>query len=120
MATKAYQSAVAFFYEHAGYSYGPGETREQGRKRGARRLADAERWLMEQPGHTIQWVQDEDYNPADYDCGDMPEIGWGCVITVNGHIESLWSITFNGDGYPSGNAYARVVVAELALELMPS
>ena len=116
--TKA-QSAVAFFYENAGYCHGPNETAEQGRKRCARRLAKAEQWLAAQPGHTIEWVIDQDYNPRDYDCGDMPDIGWGCIVAIGDDRESLWGITFDGDGEPWGNAYARVVVAEMALELMP-
>lgn len=74
---------------------------------------------MQQPGFTVEWVQDADYDPSHYDCGDMPDIGWGCVVRANGQTESLWAITFDGDGYPNGNPYARVIVAELALELMP-
>lgn len=119
MATKP-QTATAFFMKHAGYSVAEGETREQGRRRCAKELAAAERWLMEQPGHTVAWEQDRDYDPADSDVPDMPEIGWGCIVSLNDQDRhaSLWSVTFDGDGYPAGNPYARVVVAELAAELM--
>lgn len=112
------ENAVAFFLENAGFSYGPGETAEEGCERCARELAEAEAWLMEQPGHTVEWRQDTDYDPNDYDVPDMPAIGWGCIVTVGEESSSLWAITFDGDGEPFGNPYARVVVAELASELM--
>lgn len=116
---KRAKSAVAFFLANAGMSYQPAlETEREGHLRCARRLAQAERWLASQPGHTIEWLRDDNYDPADYDC-DMPAIGWGCIVRVAGQSESLWAITFDGDGEPWGNAYARVVVAEIALELMP-
>lgn len=112
------QTAVAFFREHAGYSVAPGETEAQGRTRSAKEYAGAEAWLMAQPGFTVHWEQDEEYNPKDYDVPDMPEIGWVCIVTANGETETLCGVTFDDDGYPDGNAYARVVVAELALQLM--
>lgn len=120
----ATQTAIGFFREHAGYGVSPGETEEQGRDSSARTLAQAEAWLVAQPGFTVEWEQDEDYDPRDFDAPDMPEIGWCCLVTVpdgkgGRHRESLCGITFDGDGYPTGNAYARVVVAELASELMP-
>ena len=115
----ATSDAVAFFLEYGGYGYNAAtETREEGRLRCARGYAAAEAWLVEQPGFTVEWVQDRDYDPADYDV-PVPEVGWGCIVRANGRTESLWAITFDGDGHPSGNPYARVVVAELASELMP-
>lgn len=112
--------AVAFFREHGPHSVAPGETDEQGRERSARELADAEAWLVAQPGFTVQWLQDNDYDPADYDVPGMPDVGWGCIVRCcGGEQQSLWAITFDGDGHPDGHPYARVVVAELASELMP-
>lgn len=106
-------------------------------------LARAEQWYAERewawsddpdprndPDHgtnagalRFRWIQDEDYRPDDYDI-PMPEIAWGCILEEwcgrGWHaIESLWNITFGGDGCPSGDPYARVVEAELALEAMP-
>ncbi len=120
---KPSRAAVQFFYENAGSAYNPAkETEEQGKRRGAIALARAEQWLSEQPGHTIEWLEDADYEPCQ--CGDSgcesPSFGWGCVVKVGDEQQSLWGIGFGGDGYPSGDTYARVVVAELALELMPS
>lgn len=76
--------------------------------------------MVAQPGFQVMWHRDPDYDPADYDVGDMPGEGWGCVLaTSEDRFNSLWAITFDGDGQPWGKPYARVVVAELALELMP-
>lgn len=113
-------AAVRFFLEHAGWGYDPAtETPEDGRHRGAVALAKAEAWLVERPGFTVKWEQDRDYDPKDYDCGDMPDVGWSCFVSDGLETESLHGITFDGDGEPWGNPYARVVVAELALDLMP-
>lgn len=110
--------AERFFYKHAGYSYDPAtETQEEGRVRCAKELAKAEAWLTAQPGFEVEWMEDTDYDPKDYDV-PMPATGWGCIVKVGEKRESLWGITFDGDGHPSGNPYARVVVAELASELM--
>lgn len=117
--TAVKRNAIEFFMKHAGSSYDPAtETPKQGKFRGAKRLAEAEAWLVAQPGFTVEWEIDRDYDPSDYDI-DMPDTGWGCIVNANGNSASLWATTFDGDGEPFGNAYARVVVAELALELMP-
>ncbi len=106
---KSYRDAVAFFLENAGYSYDPAtETKRQGSLRSARELADAERWLVEQPGFQVEWQPDEE------SAGE-----WGCIVTVNGERNSLWGIDFADGAEPWGEPYARVVVAELAHELMP-
>lgn len=80
-------------------------------------LARAELWLSEQPGYTVSWEQDTEYDPTDYDC-EMPDIAWRCTVTANGESACLCGITFDGDAEPFGKPYARVVVAELAQELM--
>jgi hypothetical protein len=110
--------AIAFFREYGGYSVATGETDAQGRERSAREMAAAEAWLVAQPGFQVRWVQDNDYNPDDYDIDDMPDVAFGCVVKVDGEESSLWGITFDGPG-PEGSPYARIVVAELAAELMP-
>lgn len=117
--TKTADKAVVFFYEHAGYGFDPkNETPEQGRMRGAIALADAERWLASQQAVHTGWVVDETYNPKDYPRKGMPKIGWGCFLYVDGKRASLWGVTFDGDHTPRNKPYARVVLAELALELM--
>jgi hypothetical protein len=115
----ATQQAIEFFLTHGGWGYDPQtETAEEGRVRSAREMAEAEAWMVEQPGFTVEWFPDTDYNPADYDA-EMPDTAWGCTVTCGEKQESLWGITFDGDGHPAGNPYARVVVAELAHEMMP-
>lgn len=100
---------VKFFYDNAGYSYGPNESREQGRRRCAERLAQAERWAFEQDAW-FQWVDDN------CDCGDgdeTPTTREGCIMFLDGEqVASLWSI---GD---ASQDYRRVIEAELALEVM--
>lgn len=115
------QEAADFFYQHAGWGYDPAkETSDQGRRRNAERLALAERWLSEQPGHQIEWTEDTD---ADLSWCQKNERSnrtqYGCIVTVGDDKRSLWGIDFGQNGHPSGDPYARVVVAELALELMP-
>lgn len=125
MASKAYAAegggeAVAFFREHGGYSYDhTTETPEQGREACARAMADAEAWLLAQDDYSVEWVQDENYNPADYDVPDMPDVGYGCIVRVGEEQASLWGITFTDTTDHTNSPYARVVVAELASELMP-
>lgn len=116
------EAAVAFFYEHAGWSYDPAtQTPEEGRQACAIRLAEAERWLLLQDGHT-EWLVDSD---ADRD--DIEHDGplYGCVVKVacgcdrpccsGWWTQSLWSIDLGPSGEPDD--YQRVVQAELALEL---
>lgn len=129
-----------FFYRHAEGSYRPGvEIAEEGRLNYARRLAAAERWLLAREADGLaewEWVRDDDYNPADYDPPEPPDtVAWGCIVRVrdddqywpDGDVASVWAVTFDGDGEPTGSGclaygrlkpYARVVRAELALELM--
>lgn len=104
--------AQRFFWDHAGWGYMPGaETPEHGRAAGARKLAAAETWLSEQAGHTVRWVPDT--------FGGEPG-EWACVVRLDpARSESLCGIDFEGDGEPWGKPYARVVAAELALQLMP-
>jgi hypothetical protein len=110
MSNELRADAVAFFHEQAGYSYDPAtETPEQGQQRCAEALAAAEAWLMEQAGHTVEWLPDEDEANQ-----------WGCIVRIDPRREaSLWGIGFADDAEPWGQPYARVVVAELAQELMP-
>lgn len=111
-------SPSRFFYRHAGYSYDLAkETPDQGRRRCARQLAQAERWLSRQPGHQVEWVEDDhqDRSGIDHD-GPL----FGCVVKLaTGEVQSLWGIDLGPEG-DLANPYTRVVVAELAVELMPA
>ena len=107
----------AFFYEHAGYSYGPGETPEQGRERCAKALAAAERRASEE-GWSFQWEVDQHSDSSDW-CDEQPAYSvWDCVARdVAGEVRaSLGAIDFGCDGEPWDDPYRRVVEAELALE----
>lgn len=100
---------VKFFYDNAGYSYGPGETAEQGRARCAEELARAERWAWENDA-IFCWDNDSD------DCGDgdeTPETREYCLMYLDGEcVASLYGIADADD------AYRRVIRAELALQVM--
>jgi hypothetical protein len=121
--TKQEKTAVAFFYENAGYSYDPvKETQEQGRKRCARSLAKAEAWLTEQP-HQIEWTEDPDADRSwmDETMGDDWPL-FQCAVAIMGdNGDWKWSSLCGIDLGPTGmecREYMRVVVAELASELM--
>lgn len=98
-----------FFFDHAGYSYRPDETREQGRTRCALNLAAAE-GMGRAAGLSFEWVSDTDSDePGHYGCI--------CHDSEGAVTASLWGIGFADDGTPwDGDPYRRVVEAELAAE----
>lgn len=110
--------AVAFFREHAGYSYGAGETPAQGRTRGAITLARAEAGAKEH-GWSVEWEYDAEACIG-CDCGsdDCPcstgEPHETFVAMLNDDkdrvIGSLGSIC------EPTREYRRVIEAELADE----
>lgn len=118
-------SAVAFFVKHAGCSYDPlTETPEDGRVRCARELAKAET-LARELGYSFRWDVDPDVTSADWigarsDGGKYrdPWNTWVCdIIGPDGEfVDSLGGIDFGRDGEPWGEAYRRVIEAQLALE----
>jgi hypothetical protein len=106
---------AAFFYRHAGYGYDPKkETQEQGRRRGAKALANALAKAHAE-GYTFEWVED-----AEGDRSGIEHDGsiYGCVMhSPSGKdVASLWAIDL-GDRDPYSDPYARVVEAELATEV---
>jgi hypothetical protein len=116
--------AERFFHENAGWGYVPGkETPEEGRERGARKLARAEEWLEEQNGYEVNWMEDDDADRSfldDEESGreDDGRVLYGCVVTLpDGRKDSLWGIDLGPEGSLS-DPYCRVVKAELALGLM--
>lgn len=115
------QSAYFFFLKHSGYSVGPDETRQQGRARCAKQLAEAER-RADDGGMTFAWEPDD--VPFECACDDPtceshePHQAYGCVArdACGTVVGSLWGISFGPGVEPDGQTYARVVQAELALE----
>ena len=116
------QLPFEFFLAHARYRYDPRtETAEQGRRRCAKALADAE-LKSTLSGWSCKWEVDTDSSSADWpDGGEPPYAVWGCTLRdeQGKSLGSLWSIDFGREGEPWGQPYRRVIEAELALEALP-
>jgi len=108
-----------FFYVHAGWSYGPGETPDEGRQRCARELAIAER-KARAAGLSFDWEVDPEGTSADWS-DERPE--WEqymcTAYDANGDaVAYLGAVDFGRDGSPHSDPYRRVVEAELASEAL--
>jgi hypothetical protein len=107
-----------FFYDHAGWGYHPDkETPEEGRRRGARALVEAERYARD---HDWWYRWDSELGMIDhvteFVCYDTePETCESCALYAEDG-ELLGSLGCIDDATPE---YRRVVEAELALEAMP-
>jgi hypothetical protein len=113
------QTPTEFFHEHAGYSYDPKtETEAEGRERCARELAKAESFA-ESVGWSCEWEID-DIDSSEFDDSPEPWALWRArLVDRNGEtLDSLGGVDFGRDREPWGDAYARVVFAELASEAM--
>lgn len=114
-------NAVRFFRAHAGYSYGAGETPEQGRERCARELAIAERDGTAL-GLTIRWELEE-----------CPDTSWIDDATDLEHARMMQASVYDANGTPLASLggihedtrdekgamrYRRVVRAELFAEAL--
>ena len=111
------QTPAEFFYENAGVSYDPRkETEEQGRRRGAKSLAKAEK-LAHERGYSFHWEQD-DITSAEFSDDPNPWAIWRCLVRDESGevVGSLGGVDFGRDGEPWGDNYRRVVEAELAYE----
>ncbi len=111
-----------FFYINAGASYHPAkETLEEGRKRGARQYAAAEKWASEN-GYSFEWQHDPELYSSDWRDDCEPYAVWQCFMRDDSGdvVQSLHGIDFGQDGEPWGDNYRRVVEAELSLEEMPT
>lgn len=110
------QTPERFFYEHAGWSYDPKtETSEQGRRRCAKRLAQAEAFAKRHRMR-FEWSKDDITNRSFTDEG--PEYRLYQVLAyLDGRVcGSLGGVDFGQHGKPASEPYARVVEAELALD----
>lgn len=115
---KPSEEAVAFFREHAGYSYGAGETPDQGRTRGAITLARAEAGAKEHGWYT-EWRSDEE--PCiGCECGSFD-----CPCFTGESHETLGAILYDDQERVLGSLgsicepskeYCRMIEAELADE----
>lgn len=104
-----------FFYDNAGWSHGPDETPEQGRERGARLLADAERFAIAS-GWTIEWEDDwmVGDHVVEYDCYEDggPDTCESAILRdASGEVLAALGCIDDAD-----DDYHRVVFAELAAE----
>jgi hypothetical protein len=131
-ASQARDPAVHFFYtQHGGGGYDPDkESEDEGMLRYAVSLAKAERWFEDSEGEW-EWMTDDhpDRSWLDPDDGRTiwmcaahirkPEGEWAEPGEPEWNHESLSGIDLGLDGDPDTDPYARVVQAELALELMP-
>lgn len=111
-------TAYQFFKKHAGFSYGTGETPEQGRRRCARELAAAERAAAD-AGVEFLWEQDDTTNEEWEGAEGAPfYYTWVCIARVDGEtFASCGGIDFGRDREPWGDPYKRVMEAQLACEL---
>lgn len=111
--------AVRFFFTHAAFSYMPGkETRDEGRARCARELAEAERKGRE-AGLVFDWTADPDCDSSEWSDEAPAYVQWQCLCYLNNEIvASLGCIDFGRDGDPWNDPYQRVVEAELAAEAL--
>lgn len=109
---------VQFFMAHAGHSYNPlTETSAQGRYRGARRLAAAER-KASAAGVSFEWSIDPDCDSSDWSDDGEPYATWQCLArdAEGVVIGSLHAIDFGDGGEPWGDPYRRVIEAEIVLD----
>lgn len=124
---RTFATPYAFFLARAGYSYNPaqGETREQGRRRCARALADAEargtalglteEW-SEDRDPDMSWMETDDYTARDRECAEF----YGCTVRdASGEVRaSLWGIHEDTRDPLGARWYRRVVRAELFSEAL--
>jgi hypothetical protein len=109
--------STRFFYDHAGWAYDPQtETPEQGRTRGARRLAAAER-LARYRDLSFRWENELGWidHVTEFDCYDVEPTTCEVCICFDEDGEVLASLGCIDDATPE---YRRVVEAELALEVL--
>ena len=111
------QTPVQFFMAHAGTSYDPRkETEKQGRYRGARKLAAAERRASDE-GVSFEWSVDPECDSSDWSDED-PHATWRCLArdASGAVVGSFGGVDFGAGGKPWGDPYRRVIEAEIVLD----
>ncbi len=113
----ANRDAVAFFHDHAGWSYDPrSETPEEGRMRCARGLAAAEAWASN-AGVRYEWRHESE--PVDRSGIEHDGPLWEVLAHLDGQVVgSCGVIDLGRDGDPWHDPYARVCEADLAADAM--
>jgi hypothetical protein len=119
MGAEVLSEAERFFYDHAGFSYGPREVLEDRRVAGARMLAAAEARMLAGPFYVSTEPDDQPWD-GDVPLGDEFQLvvvtlwsveGWAAPVLLG----CLGSVAIRSESDP----YLRVVAAELALEHLP-
>jgi hypothetical protein len=111
-------AAEQFFYDNAGYSYSQTENPEDARVRNAQQLARAVAWAASN-GAWFRWTQDDMTNREFTDEGDEYPL-WVCAASMpSRETEYLGGCDFGPiSNWPANDNYARVIEAELAVQLM--
>ncbi len=115
----AHKKAIQFYYDNAGYSYNPKtETKEQGRIRCAKTLADAAVWATDE-GIEFLWDMDIDMDSSEWTDEQPPWATYNCTaLNWKGEaVAHICGCDFGRDGNPHTDSYARVIQAELAAEI---
>lgn len=111
--------AENFFYRHAGYSRGPGETAEAGRRRCATGLATAEAAARDR-GWTVHVEPDPEVTDDGVDSAGLVERGEAVNVAVilrdehGKELGSLYGVVVPSETDP----YIRVAAAELASDAL--
>ncbi|GAC1550396.1 MAG: hypothetical protein NVS3B16_24790 [Vulcanimicrobiaceae bacterium] len=123
--TRALSVDETFFFEHAGWSHGPGETSAEGRTRCAVELARAEGearargwWLQkEESGDEFGW-QKKTFDVVGPRFKGERFTGYDCTLvdSEGTTLGSLGGVTFANNN--PREPYARVIFAELATEAL--
>lgn len=118
----SYNDNVRFFYENAGASWNPAtETPEQGRQRGAERLAQVEAW-GQRSGYWFgvgidpdpMWDDDVERETTDYD-----QYIVALYSTTGERVATVGSIDIGPDVDPDWHPHIRLIKAELLFEVAP-
>jgi hypothetical protein len=111
------RNAYQFFYDRAGFSHKPPQTREEGHAETARLLAEAYDRFRRGP-YYIGLIPD----PEPWQ-GDFPYDGPLWIVTLYGLDENMLEGvplgSLGGVAAEEGDPYLYVVTAELALEYIP-